>query len=98
MIATLQAAKTELHAAQDVGSGNYAEAQTQLATAEQNLREEAARTRDKAAKKKLDDAATTLAVARAHVSATAAAPSPSPAAARSEALDMNKAAMGAMGY
>lgn len=95
MIATLAAAKTELLAAQDVGAGNYAQAQNQLAAAEQNLRDEAARTKDAAAKRKLDDAVQTVASARAHAGAAAAAPAP---AARADVLEMNKAAMGAMGY
>lgn len=96
MIATVAAAKTELLAAQDVGAGDYAQAQSQLAAAEQNLRDEAARTKDAGAKRKLDDAVQTVASARAHASAAAAAPS-APAA-RSDVLEMNKAAMGAMGY
>jgi len=97
MMATLQAAKTELQAAQDMGSGNYAQAQSQLAVAEQNLREEAARTKDAGARKKLDAAMQTMASARAHVGAAAAAPAAAPAP-RADVLDMNKAAMGAMGY
>jgi len=80
-----------------MGSGNYAQAQSQLAVAEQNLREEAARTKDAGARKKLDAAMQTMASARAHVGAAAAAPAAAPAP-RADVLDMNKAAMGAMGY
>jgi Ca-activated chloride channel family protein len=97
MMATLQAAKTELQAAQDMGSGNYAQAQSQLAVAEQNLREQAARTKDASARKKLDAAMQTVASARAHVGAAAAAPAAAPPP-RADVLDMNRAAMGAMGY
>jgi hypothetical protein len=97
MIATLQAAHTELQAAQDVGSGNYAQAQSQLAVAEQNLRDEAARTKDVEVRRKLDAAMQTVASARARAGAAAAAP-PAPAAARADALEMNKAAMGSLGY
>jgi Ca-activated chloride channel family protein len=96
MIATLEAAKTELQAAQDVGAGNFAQAQSQLAAVEQNLRDEASRTKDMDARKKLDKAAQTVATARSH--ATAAAAAPAPAAARADVLEMNKGAMGAMGY
>lgn len=95
MMATLEAARTELTAAQDVGAGNFAQAQAQLAVAEQRLREEAARTRDDSARKKLDAAAKGMASARATAGAAAAAPAP---AARADVLEMNKAAMGAMGY
>ncbi len=96
MIATIEAAKTELVAAQDVGSGNFAQAESQLAAAEQNLRDEASRTTDAAAKRKLDTAAKTIASARIHASAAAAAPSPP--AARADVLEMNHAAMKDMGY
>lgn len=95
MIATLEAAKTELQAAQDVGAGNFAQAQSQLAAVEQNLRDEAARTKDMDAKKKLDRAAQTVATARSHATAAAAAP---PAAARADVLEMNAGAMKASGY
>jgi Ca-activated chloride channel family protein len=95
MMATLEAAKTELQAAQDVGSGNFAHAEKQLAQAEQSLRDQAARTKDADAKRRLDTAATSIAHARATAAAAPAAP---PAAARGSALEMNKAAMGAMGY
>jgi len=97
MIATLAAARTELMAAQDVGSGNYVQAENQLAAAEQNLREEAARTKDAVAKRKLDAAMQTVASARAHAGAAAAAPASAPPP-RADVLEMNKAAMGAMGY
>lgn len=95
MMATLDAAKTELQAAQDVGSGNYAQAEKQLAQTEQSLRDEAARTKDDGARQKLDLAAQSIAHARA---TAAAAPAAAPADVRGGALEMNKAAMGAMGY
>jgi len=95
MMAMVEAAKTEIQAAQDVGSGNFVQAQTQLATAEKGLRDEAARTTDDAAKKKLTVAAQTVAVARARAAAAPAAP---PAQRRSDALDMNSAGMKGMGY
>ncbi len=95
MMATLEAAKTELQAAQDVGSGNYAQAEKQLAKAEETLRYQAARTQDADAKRRLEASAQSVAHARATAAAAPAAP---PAAVRGSALEMNKAAMGAMGY
>jgi Ca-activated chloride channel homolog len=95
MMAMVTAAKTEIQAAQDVGSGNFVQAQTQLATAEKGLRDEAARTTDDAAKKKLTVAAQTVAVARARAAAAPAAP---PSQRRSDALEMNSAGMKGMGY
>jgi Ca-activated chloride channel family protein len=95
MMATLDAAKTELQAAQDVGSGNFAQAEKQLAETEQTLRAQAARTTDADAKRRLDTAAQSVAHARA---TAAAAPAAAPVDVRGGALEMNKAAMGAMGY
>ena len=45
MIAMVQAAQTQVQAAQDVGSGNFVQAETQLAAAEKGLLEEAAKQR-----------------------------------------------------
>jgi Ca-activated chloride channel family protein len=95
MMATLAAAKTELQAAQDVGSGNFAQAQERLAQAEEKVRAQAASTKDAGARKKLDATAQSLAAARATAAAAPAAP---PAAVRDDALRMNGAAMKAMGY
>jgi Ca-activated chloride channel family protein len=95
MMAMVEAAKTEVQAAQDVGSGNFMQAQTQLAAAEKGLLDEAAKTKDDDSRKKLTVAAQTVAVARAHA---AAAPSAAPAKMRADVLEMNSAGMKAMGY
>jgi len=95
MIAMLDAAKTEVEASQDLGSGNFQQAEQRLAVAEKALRDEAARTKDDDARKKLDKAATVVATARAHAAAAPAAPAP---AVRSDVLEMNSAGMKAMGY
>ena len=95
MMAMVDAAKTEIQAAQDVGSGNFVQAQSQLAAAEKNLLDEAARTKDDDSRKKLTVAAKGMAHARA---AAAAAPAAPPAKVRADALEMNGAGMKAMGY
>jgi len=95
MMATLDAAQTELQAAQALGSGNYAQAQSQLAATERSLRTQAAHTTDVVAKKRLEVAAQS--VAAAHHRA-AAAPSAAPAAVREDVLQMNSAGMKGMGY
>jgi Ca-activated chloride channel family protein len=95
MMAMLEAARTEVQAAQDLGSGNFAQAATSLAVAEQTLRAESARTKDVAAKKKLDVAAQGVATARARA---AAAPTAAPMDVRQDALEMNAAGMKASGY
>jgi Ca-activated chloride channel family protein len=95
MVVTMEAAKAELDAAQDLGEGRFDRAQEQLARAEASLREEAARTKDADAKRKLDTAATAMGAARA---TAAEAPKAAPAAARAGALEMNRDAMSGMGY
>jgi Ca-activated chloride channel family protein len=95
MIATLEAAKTELSAAQDFGVGNFARAQLELAQAEEAVRSQAALTTDAEARRRLDVTAGALATARARA---AAAPSAPPSAVREDALRLNGAAMKAMGY
>jgi Ca-activated chloride channel family protein len=95
MIAMLDAAKTEIAASQDLGSGNFQQAEQRLAVAEKALREEALRTKDDESRKKLDKAATVVATARAHAAAAPAAPA---ASVRSDVLEMNSAGMKAAGY
>ena len=95
MMAMVEAAKTEIQAAQDVGSGNFMQAQTQLAAAEKGLLDEAAKTKDDDSRKKLTVAAQSLGVARAHA---AAAPTAAPAKLRMDVLEMNSAGMKASGY
>ncbi len=95
MIAMVAAAKTEIQAGQDVGAGNFEQAQNQLATAEKALLDEAAKTKDDESRKKLTVAAHTVSVARGRA---AAAPSAKPEKRRSDALDMNSAGMSGMGY
>jgi len=95
MIAMVDAARTQVQAAQDMGVGSFGKAEQQLAQAERRLRDEAARTKDDDAKKKLTAAATTVARARANAAAAPAAPAPKQ---REDALDMNQAGMKALGY
>lgn len=95
MMAMVDAAKTQVQAAQDMGVGNFAQAEGQLAAVEKKLRDEAARTKDDDARRKLTAAAATVATSRA---AAAAAPKAAPAKQRSDVLEMNSAGMKAMGY
>ena len=95
MIAMLDAAKTEIQASQEVGEGNFQQAEQRLAVAERTLRDEAARSKDDDARKKLDKAASVVATARAHAAAAPAAPA---ASVRSDVLEMNSAGMKSMGY
>jgi Ca-activated chloride channel family protein len=95
MIAIVEAAKVQIQAAQDLGTGNFAVAQNQLAAAEKGLMEEAARTKDDAMKKKLTVAAKSVAASHARAMAAPAAPAPT---VRADALEMNAAGMKAAGY
>ena len=95
MMAMVEAAKTEIQAAQDVGSGNFMQAEQSLAVAQKGLLDEAAKTKDDDARKKLTVAAATVGVARARA---AAAPKAAPAKMREDVLEMNSAGMKAMGY
>ncbi len=95
LIAIADAARTQIQAAQDVGVGNFAQAQNQLAATEEKLRDEAAHTKDDDARRKLTAAAATVAVSRARA---AAAPSAAPAKVREDVLEMNAAGMKAAGY
>jgi Ca-activated chloride channel family protein len=95
MMAIALAAKTEIQAAQDVGSGNFMQAEAQLAAAQKGLLEEAARTKDDEARKKLTAVAATVATQRAHA---AAAPKAAPAQMRMDVLEMNAAGMSHAGY
>jgi Ca-activated chloride channel family protein len=95
MMATVDAAKAQIQAAQDVGVGNFDKAENQLAVAEKKLRDEAARTKDDDARRKLTAAAATVATHRARA---AAAPKAAPADVRANVLEMNAAGMKAAGY
>jgi len=95
MMAMVEAAKTEVQAAQDMGSGNFVQAQNQLAAAEKSLRAEADKTKDDDSRKKLIVAAKGMATARAHA---AAAPSAAAPTVRANVLEMNSEGMKAMGY
>jgi Ca-activated chloride channel family protein len=94
MMATIDAAKVQIDAAQDLGAGQLVQAETQLAAAETRLRDEAARSNDATAKRKLSAAAATVASARQRVAAAPAAP---PAKVRQDVLEMNAAGMDALG-
>jgi Ca-activated chloride channel family protein len=95
LMAVMEASKVELQAAQDMSSGNFTGAGQQLAQAEANVRAEAARTTDVAARKKLDKAAAALSAAGA---SCAAAPSAPPMDVRSDTLKMNQDAMRLQGF
>jgi Ca-activated chloride channel family protein len=95
MMAMVEAAETQIQAAQDVGSGNFMQAEKQLAVAEQHLREEAANTKDDESRRKLTVAAQSVATARAHAAAAPSAPAPK---LREDVLEMNAAGMKAAGY
>jgi Ca-activated chloride channel family protein len=95
MMAMVEAAKTEIQAAQDVGSGNFMQAEQSLAAAQKGLLDEAARTKDDGVRQKLTVAAATVATARAHA---AAAPKAAPAKMREDVLEMNADGMRNMGY
>jgi Ca-activated chloride channel family protein len=95
MIAMVDAARVQVLSAQDMGVGSFGKAENQLAQAERHLRDEAARTKDDDARKKLTAAATTVARARANA---AAAPKAAPSKVREDLLDMNQAGMKAAGY
>ncbi|HEY6460620.1 MAG TPA: VWA domain-containing protein [Polyangiaceae bacterium] len=95
MMAMIDAAKTEVQAAQDLTTGNFVQAQAQLAVTEKKLLDEAARTKDDVARQKLTVAAKGVAQAHARAMAAPAAPA---ASVRSDALEMNGAGMKAMGY
>jgi Ca-activated chloride channel family protein len=94
MMATIEAAKIQIDAAQDLGAGQFGRAETQLAAAETRLRDEAARSSSEVAKRKLTAAAATVATARQRVAAAPAAPAPK---VREDVLEMNAAAMDALG-
>jgi Ca-activated chloride channel family protein len=95
MMAIVEAAKTEIQAAQDVGSGNFMQAESQLAAAQKGLLDEAARTKDDEARKKLTAVAATVATQRAHAAAAPKAPA---AQMRMDVLEMNAAGMSHAGY
>jgi Ca-activated chloride channel family protein len=95
MMATLEASKAEIQAAQALGSGNFAQAQAQLARVEDSLKAQAAATTDTAARARLEAVTHSVAAGRARA---AAAPAAAPAAVRSDVLEMNKAGMGLEGY
>jgi Ca-activated chloride channel family protein len=95
MMAMVDAAKTQIQAAQDMGAGSFDKAESQLAVAEKKLRAEAARTKDDDSRRKLTAAAASVATSRARAAAAPAAPAPKQ---RSDVLEMNSAGMKAMGY
>jgi len=95
LMAIMEASKAELRAAENMNTGNFADAGQQLAQAEAALRAEAARTKDEVAKKKLDKAADSM--ASAGVSCRAA-PAAAPSAVRADTLQMNQHAMQLEGF
>jgi Ca-activated chloride channel family protein len=94
MMATLEASKVEIEAAQALTSGNFAQAQAELARVEDSLTAQVAAAKDDDAKARLQ--AVRQSVAASKVSA-AHAPMAAPSAVRGDALEMNKAGMGLSG-
>ncbi len=95
IVAIQEAAKLELNAAKSVNAGRFDAADGTLASAETKLRDEAKVAHDAGQRRRLSDAAASIAAARATTKAAAAAPAP---AKREKALELNSAGMGAMGY
>jgi Ca-activated chloride channel family protein len=95
IVAVQDAAKLQIQAAQAVNQGQFMDADKELAQAESRVRAQATATKDDSTKKRLDATAANIAATRRAAGAAAAAPK---AVQRSEALKMNKAGMGDMGY
>ena len=95
MIAMLGAAKVQIEASQDLGNGNFQQAEARLAVAEKTLRAAAVAAKDDDSRKKLNKAAESVATSRAHAAAAPAAPAP---ALRNDVLEMNSRGMKEMGY
>ena len=95
IIAIQDAAKLEMHAAENVNSGNFDDADRALAAAESKLSAEAAMVSDATEQRRLSHAASTVAAARTSTRASMAAP---PAQVRNNALELNSAGMSGMGY
>ena len=95
MMATLEAAKTELQAAQDVGAGNFAQAQSAARAAEENLRDAGG---EHQGRRGAQEARRDRPVARRRARERRRRAGAAPSAVRDDALRMNGAAMKAMGY
>jgi Ca-activated chloride channel family protein len=95
ILAVQDAAKLQIQAAQAVSSGQFMDADKELAQAEQRVRAQAATTKDAREKNRLDTTAANIAATRRSAGAAAAAPK---AVQRDEALKINKKGMSDMGY
>ncbi|HEY8078449.1 MAG TPA: VWA domain-containing protein [Labilithrix sp.] len=93
--AVMSASKAQLDAAQSVNSGNFVDADKELAKAQIALASQAQASKDDAQKKRLQAAADKVAVSRAATAGAAAAPAP---AKRARALEINADAMHSAGF
>ena len=95
IIAIQESAKIQMSAAQRINDGQFTDADKELARAEASLAAQARFVTSTAEKKRLAEAQTKVAAARASTQALPAKPK---AVQRSEALDMNASGMKAMGF
>jgi len=95
IVAIQESAKIQMSAAQRINDGRFVDADKELARAEASLTEQARIARAPAEKKRIEEARTRVAAARA---STQAMPSKPKAVQRSEALDMNASGMRDMGF
>jgi Ca-activated chloride channel family protein len=95
IVAIAESAKTQLAAAQRINAGDFADADEQLARAQQALAAQAAVVTAPAEKKRLEAAASTVAARRKSAAHAAAMPKP---AQRDTALEINADAMHASGF
>jgi Ca-activated chloride channel family protein len=95
IVAIDEMAKRSVEAAQRINAGQFKDAEAELAKAEATIAAQAAVVTAPAEKKRLADARTQIAAARATAQALPSAP---PAAQRASALKMNAAGMDAYGY
>lgn len=99
IVAVNEAAQVGLRAAQQVNAGSFEEAERDLAAVEKRLQASAAKLDDEGARQRVMAAAASVSKARAGAGAAAAAPPAArPAKARAAALEMNDAAMDAVGF
>ena len=95
IVAIQDLAKTQIAAAQRINDGNFGDADRELERAQRQLQAQAAVVTSAPEKKRLEDAASKVAAARA---TTQAMPSAPKAVQREKALDMNASGMKAMGF
>jgi Ca-activated chloride channel family protein len=95
IMAVQDAARLQMHAAEEVNQGQFAKADESLAVAQKKLEAEASTVKDDVQRRRLAQAAAGLASARASTASAAAAPAP---VQRDKALQLNSAGMHASGF